>query len=310
MESFQNEGCGDNTKHCNISKIGPTGPPGIRGPTGLRGHHGPTGQGGCRGHHGPTGPDGCRGHRGHHGEQGPTGRRGVDGPTGPQGMTGHCGPRGPTGCRGRDGPTGKHGERGHRGHRGNCGSTGKQGIIGPTGTQGPKGATGCRGPTGAHGSNGGPGATGATGPTGRQGIAGPTGESGVERIFYHFASNQIINDQDYMSQGSSSTDFKKNTLIVAENSSVVKMVFSIRDLILSGITGPITAELWKSAGGMGPVTGTGIIASIPNGAIDICAVATGGPISLLQCDLISVRITTNGGVLDSGACVSLHTVLS
>ena len=71
--------------------LGPTGP---TGPMGISGVTGPTGPTGSNGVTGPTGPTGAIGITG---PTGPTGATGITGSTGVTGPTGETGPTGPTG---------------------------------------------------------------------------------------------------------------------------------------------------------------------------------------------------------------------
>ncbi len=98
--------------------IGPTGPMGPAGATGIQGPTGPMGPAGATGIQGPTGP------------MGPAGATGIQGPTGPMGPAGATGIPGPTGPMGPAGATG---------------------IPGPTGPMGPAGATGPQGQPGEDG---------------------------------------------------------------------------------------------------------------------------------------------------------------
>ena len=82
MENFYHNGC---------FILGPTGP---TGPMGISGVTGPTGPTGSNGVTGPTGPTGAIGITG---PTGPTGATGITGSTGVTGPTGETGPTGPTG---------------------------------------------------------------------------------------------------------------------------------------------------------------------------------------------------------------------
>lgn len=81
-----------------VLTVGPQGPPGPQGTTGLPG---------------PIGPQGAAGAIGPIGAEGPTGKAGPEGPAGPTGATGPqgpAGPEGPEGPRGLTGPQGVAGE--------------------------------------------------------------------------------------------------------------------------------------------------------------------------------------------------------
>ncbi len=82
MEHFCHNGC---------FILGPTGP---TGPMGISGVTGPTGATGASGVTGPTGATGAMGITG---PTGPTGATGITGSTGVTGPTGETGPTGPTG---------------------------------------------------------------------------------------------------------------------------------------------------------------------------------------------------------------------
>jgi hypothetical protein len=114
-----------------IGPMGPTGPQGIAGSTGLQGTQGVTGPSGVNGLQGPTGQQGLQG------VTGPTGQAGIQGVTGPTGMAGIQGATGPSGADGVQGPTGQQGVQGL------TGPSGADGALGPTGLQGPTGADGA-----------------------------------------------------------------------------------------------------------------------------------------------------------------------
>jgi hypothetical protein len=87
-------------------------------------------------HLGPTGPKGLRGETGLEGSVGPTGPKGLRGETGIQGPSGHTGPKGLRGETGIEGPTGATGRVGQRGKRGLEGPTGSMGVRGDKGDPG------------------------------------------------------------------------------------------------------------------------------------------------------------------------------
>jgi len=195
--------------------IGPTGIPGLVGPTGAQGETGNIGPTGLPGAIGPTGPRGMTGSIGPTGKVGPTG---PIGPAGPQGI------QGPTGSyiesieklttveytdtyeikltdgtthqfkvvNGTMGPTGPKGDTGATGDRGPSGQNGISPVLAididgywtingeSTGVRaiGPIGPTGANGPLGPQGQKGDTGDRGPTGPKGNTGLAGKAGPTG------------------------------------------------------------------------------------------------------------------------------------
>ena len=266
---------------CKYGAVGPTGPTGPTGPMGLRGTTGK------RGATGPTGPTGPAGLTGETGAIGPTGETGPTGPTGPAGPIGATGPTGPTGPTGLTGPTGP---------------TGATGPIGPTGPTGPTGLTGPTGPTGV---------TGPTGPTGLTGVTGPTGPTGPGATTIYLATDQSISDGGWIGLGTSSPDtqFARSTVVIPVNTTIIGLVLSIRDKELEeGDT--VTATIYTSDCAFNDPTSTGISATItgPNSSEEPnCCATAFGIVSVDQCTLLSVQLTTSAGVgaLSNGAAATI-----
>nr|WP_329958854.1 hypothetical protein [Sporosarcina sp. G11-34] len=249
----------------------------------------------CKGPTGPTGPTGANGLPGATGATGPTGANGLIGPTGPtgaNGLPGATGATGPTGANGTNGATGPTGPTGVNGLPGATGATG------PTGANGTNGATGPTGPTGA---NGLPGATGATGPT------GPTGSTGQGAMTIYLATDQSIGNLDFLGLGSSSggvMGFVRNNVVVPQDATITGLVFSIRDEGLDADE-TFSAEIFRSTNCGVTATGTGIIATVQGPNLPNCCAVAVGNVDVLQCDLLSVRVTTNGDAAASGVAATI-----
>ena len=209
--------------------VGPTGPPGSTGPTGVEGPTGATGPDGVTGPIGPTGP------QGEQGATGITGPVGATGPTGIQGPVGSTGPTGAEGPQGSTGPTGIQGPQGETGPTGPIGITGPQGSTGPTGIQGPTGPTGV-------------GATGATGPAGAGGANGYWGSfwdtttqtAAVANTPYAITLNSADTDNNGVSIASSSQ-------MTFANAGVYSITFSIQFTNHSTATG--NTQIWLKKNG-------------------------------------------------------------
>lgn len=110
--------CQPGERRVTWSHVGPRGPAGEPGATGLTGP---------QGERGPAGETGAQGPRGQTGAAGPPG---AAGPQGLQGIAGDPGPQGPQGLQGEPGPQGPEGDPGPQGLQG------VQGLPGPAGPSG------------------------------------------------------------------------------------------------------------------------------------------------------------------------------
>jgi hypothetical protein len=232
------------------------------------------GSNGATGATGPTGPGG--------------GGAGVTGATGATGATGPC-------CTGPTGPAGVTGPSG--GPTGSTGPTGPSGAFGATGATGPC-CTGATGPTGALGPTGPFG--GPTGPTGPQ---GPTGASiGGDLLSIRLATDQSVGNNSFIGLGSSSSMFERNNVVLAVNgAALTKIVFTVRGPVPNT---NIQARVWVRSPGGAP-TPTALVATIPNGMTQQCAVGLGN-VPVNECDEVSVQITwATGGALANGAAASI-----
>jgi hypothetical protein len=234
------------------------------------------------------------------------GSRGLDGTATNTGATGDIGP---TGYTGPNGPVGK-GDTGDTGF-GETGATGPTGF-GYTGATGPTGFgyTGATGPTGFGytGATGptGFGYTGATGPTGFGetgptgiGETGPTGPVNTEvKSLWVFSTDSAISSGDYLGQGSASSIYLRNTLVVPVACTAVKIAFSIRKLVLDPNSYSATLLVNNVA--------SSLTAVITDGSISLSIVSSGS-VPLVALDLITVQINWTGGALNDGATVSIIT---
>ncbi|MGE7602365.1 hypothetical protein ACQKL5_07610 [Peribacillus sp. NPDC097675] len=134
---------------------------------------------------------------------------------------------------------------------------------------------------------------------------GATGPGGMT-VFLE--TDQSIGNLDFLSLGTSSASFVRNTLVVPQDATITGLVLNIRDNALG--TGNIaSAEIFISTNcGFGTPEATGIIASItgPNSAVtpNCCAFAA-ADFAVEQCDLITVRITTGGGAFAGGVAATI-----
>lgn len=192
------------------------------------------------------------------------------------------------------------------------GPTGPQGAIGPTGPQGatgPTGPQGATGPTGPQGATGPTGPQGAIGPTGPQGATGPTGATGPGGNTFYLATDQSIANNQYLGLGNASSDFTRNTIVVAQNSKIVGFSFSIRTELLSD-EDTVSAEIIRSTTCGDVLIDTGIIATITGPSSEgarNCCIFVPADYDVLGCDLLSVRITRTGneGALEAGAAATI-----
>jgi hypothetical protein len=178
-------------------------------------------------------------------------------------------------------------------------------YYGPRGTTGPTGPTGSTGATGALGGPTGPtGTEGPTGPSGGPtGPVGPTGTAGASApitSLYLFATDEPVDNREFIGLGSSSEHFLRNTEVVGVDTVATQIAFSIRGFASHG---SYTATLWVND------VPTSLVAVIPDGCMSISAIGIDAiPLSAL--DLISVRITfgcRNSRELCRGVAVTILT---
>jgi hypothetical protein len=178
---------------------------------------------------------------------------------------------------------------------GPTGPTGPQGETGPTGPQGETGPTGPQGETGPTGPQG------ETGPTGPQGETGPTGIGGST---LYLGTDQSIGNNDFFALGTSSSSFVRNTVVIPQNARITGLIFNIRDESLNmGQT--ISAEIYRSTDCGVSLTATGIVATVTGPNPPNCCAFTEANLSINQCDLISVRVTTDGGAISDGVAATI-----
>jgi hypothetical protein len=167
---------------------------------------------------------------------------------------------------------------------------------------GPRRPTCPTGPTGATGPLGGPtGPTGTEGPTGPSGgPTGPAGAVGPITSLYLFATDEPVDNREFIGLGSSSEHFLRNTEVVGVDTVATQIAFSIRGFASYG---SYTATLWVND------VPTSLVAVIPDGCTSISAIGLGS-VPLTALDLISVRITfgcRNSRELCRGVAVTILT---
>ncbi len=229
----------------------------------------------------------------------PTGATGAAGAAGATGATGATGAAGATGATGEAGATGATGEAGATGATGAAGATGATGEAGATGATGEAGATGATGEAGATGATGAAGATGATGEAGATGATGP----GISTIY--LSSDQSTPSGNFLGLGTASSNFLRNTVVIAQNTNITGLTFNIRD---SGLNPGVFAfaEVYVSTNCGATITPTGIIAGITGiTGVTVCCGFTSANRPISQCDLLSVRVNTAGGAFSGGAAATV-----
>jgi hypothetical protein len=113
-----------------------------------------------------------------------------------------------------------------------------------------------------------------------------------------FATINSVGDQDFIGEGTSSNNFRRNTLVIPHACTTQRLTFSIRTLAAAV---PYAATLWVNN------APTILTATIVNGSLTYSAQGVGA-VQLNTFDLISVQITYVGGALSEGACVTLEVV--
>ncbi len=116
--------------------------------------------------------------------------------------------------------------------------------------------------------------------------------------FFTFTSDQSVLNGDYMGTSSSSSTLLRNNIVVPFNCQLTSIIFSIRQQTIGQFTATVYIQPQTGA-----AIATSLSATIVNGFFTY-AVATGS-VFINQGDLISVRITTSGSGLVSGAAVSV-----
>jgi len=271
---------------------------------------------------GPQGHDGNNGAQGNDGKQGPQGNAGNDGTRGPQGNDGQDGSRGPQGNDGKNGAQGNDGQDGSRGPQGNDGNNGAQGNDGQDGkdgSRGPQGNDGNKGPQGNDGQDGSSGpqgndgnrgfqgnnGIGAQGGFGPQGLSGPQGGNGSAT--YVFCTDQSLGEGHFMSQGTSSSDFLRNTVVVTQGGFLTRIVGHARDPDLIGPQHGHIIGFQVMIGDENKTTAhySGLEARFDSVVGDICGIGT-ATIPVNECDLISVRyVSDTNGALSLGATAAV-----
>jgi uncharacterized protein (TIGR03437 family) len=265
----------------NLGSTGPTGTPGATGSAGATGGVGPTGAVGATGNVGAIGPTGTPG------ATGSAGATGSLGPTGAAGPTGNVGATGPTGT---PGATGSIGNTGATGNAGPTGPTGTAGATGSVGNTGANGATGPAGPTGANGTNGTNGSNGATGATGPTGSGG-TGVLILGNFVYQGGGNPTttyfpVNSVSDPTVDGVITDFS----ILANVMPAACTIDTVRVFqpSISGGTGTLTVQLFRSVAGTGTPTATSISLSVTNGGN---VQSTGNSLAVAAGDTLAFKLS-------------------
>ncbi len=267
---------------------------GPQGENGVQGQFGAQGQIGTQGNMGPQGENGVQGQFGTQGNDGFQGNVGSIGIQGQLGMQGGSGFQGNTGQQGLIGIQGDTGMQGNNGFQGNVGQNGVQGF------QGPQGINGFTGPQGSLGFQG----TGVAGPQGAiSGVQGPQGQS-IDTTTYVFGTDQSFGKMDFMGQGTSSSTFPRNSLILPGAGKLVALSFSIRNPAPNlGVQCLVWRQVGTGVGGI-PLP-TALTAFIPNGNTQICAMGVAS-VDVDPCDLISVQLDWSvGGALSDGATAAV-----
>ncbi|WP_056473563.1 collagen-like protein [Bacillus sp. FJAT-25509] len=175
-------------------------------------------------------------------------------------------------------------------------------CVGP---RGPRGKEGERGKRGATGATGPAGATGATGPAGATGATGPRGTTGSGSSFIYFSSDQSVPNNNFIGQGTSSSMFDRNTIVIPQAGVITGIIFSIRDNTLA-LGETATAEIYISTNCAQTAMATGVIATVdgPNPPF-CCGMSPAANLIVNPCDLISVRITTGDGAFPNGVAATV-----
>jgi len=117
-----------------------------------------------------------------------------------------------------------------------------------------------------NGAKGDPGMDGAKGDVGPQGPHGAKGDSGIssDRTIFVFGTDQSLSKDHFMGQGTSSSDFSRNALIVPGNGMITFIHFSIREVVNNM---NIVCTLWKQTdtGTGGIPAATSLFATIVDG---------------------------------------------
>ena len=111
-----------------------------------------------------------------------------------------------------------------KGHKGDKGDKGDTGEKGDRGEKGPKGDTGPKGDQGNEGDRG------DKGDQGDKGDKGDKGDVGDASNIIVFSTQQTINRNNFIGQGTTSNKFINNTVVIPKNGIAVKLTFSIREL--------------------------------------------------------------------------------
>lgn len=156
-----------------------------------------------------------------------------------------------------------------------------------------------KGDKGMKGDYGDRGQKGDAGSKGEKGDAGEKGDT-INKTFIIFATSESVSNNDYIGSGNSSSDVKRNSILVPNNCTVNKIAFSIRELSNNN---EYSATLFVN--GIQSV----VNAVIPDGSSQYQIISNANT-NLTQLDEITIKIQTNGGALSRGASISLSVTIN
>ena len=120
----------------------------------------------------------------------------------------------------------------------------------------------------------------------------------------YLGTDQSVGNNDFLGLGTSSANFPRNTLVIAQDSTIIGLSFSIRDNAL-GAAETASGEVYVSTDCAVTPVATGIIATVTGPNPPNCCAFASGSFAVAQCDLITVRVTTPGNAFAEGVAATI-----
>ncbi|MDX8363388.1 hypothetical protein [Cytobacillus sp. IB215316] len=154
------------------------------------------------------------------------------------------------------------------------------------------------------------GPPGKQGPQGPQGVTGATGEPGPEVMKIYLAAQTVdlSLDNNFVGLGTSGV-FIENIVVIPEDATITDLIFSTRDNNILAQES-VSCEIFLDSFCGASLVDTGIEATVTGpspGSQNCCGTATAN-FGVLQCDLLSVRITATdvNQTLDRGVAATIR----